>query len=248
MPVSQETFQDHARDGEATQYRALSVSAIFSVLLGALSAFAFWHPILWIVPVAAAVLSLFAIRRIDSRPGELFGRGLAVLALSVSLVCLSAAASRHGLLVYRAQADARELGLLWFEALRDGRPELAAQLTLTPGNREPEGTDLVAFYQSEPGQSERLRIFLSDSIVRAVLKLGKSARIRYLGTEQHRDSGRKEVVFAAYAVTYEEDEALKSFFVRVVLERSITSPRQASAWWVHQDSLYTSAPEALKGP
>lgn len=246
MPdIEQVTFTGHPDDASATSYRAISAMAVASLLVGLLSVLAFWHPVLWIVPIAGVTLGLLAIARIDRRDSELLGRGLAVVAICLSLIMLSAATSRYGLLNYRARVAARELGFRWFDALRDGNPELASQLSLEPLKREPEGTDLAAFYRSEPGALDHLRKFVADPVIKAMLTLGPKARVRYVETKGHVDDGRKERLAGIYAVTYEEDGERKTFFVQLNLVRFMASPRQAAQWWVAGDALQDDPPDGL---
>jgi hypothetical protein len=246
MPdIEQRTYADHPEGAGESRYRAVSVLAIVSLLVSLLAVLAFWHPVLWVVPIAAVVLGLLAVVRIDRRENELLGRGLAILAICFSLFTLSAAASRYATINYRARTAAQELGLRWFEALRNGNPELAAQLSMEPLQRESDGTDLQAFYRGEPGASDYLKRFVNDAVVKALLKLGTSARVRFLETVEHLDDGRKERFYGIYAVTYEEGGELKTFFVQLGLVRFVASPRQAAHWWVSRDTLLTGPPNIL---
>jgi len=246
MPeIEQGTYTEEPEGAGESHYRAVSVLAIASLLVSLLSVLAFWHPILWIVPVAGVVIGLLAILRIDRHGGELLGRGLAIFAICLSLFVVSAAASRYGTVNYRARTAAREMGLRWFEALRDGNPELAAQLSIEPLQREDDGTDLQAFYRTEPGAGDYLRRFVDDVVVKALLTLGPSAHVRFLETVEHLDDNRKERYYGVYAVTYEEAGELKTFFVQLGLVRYVASPRQAPHWWVARDTLLTRPPAIL---
>ena len=246
MPdIEQGTYPDSSEEAGASDYRAVSAMAIASLLVSLLAVLAFWHPVLWIVPIAGVVLGLLAVWRIDRRESELLGRGLAVVAICLSLVALSAAASRYGMLNYRAGLASREMGLRWFEALRDGNPELAAQLSLEPQQREADGTDLQAFYRSEPGATEYLVRFVAEPVVKAVLKLGPSAGVRFIETLEHIDDDRKERFYDIYAVTYRDDGELKTFFVRLGLVRYTATPRQPAQWWIASDKLLTDPPDFL---
>ena len=246
MPdTEQGTITDRPDDVDAAEYQAVSAMAVASLVVGLLALLAFWHPIMWIMPVAGVALGVVAVSRIDRRPNELLGRGLAVFAICLSLVTLSAASSRYALLNYRARIAARELGFLWFEALRDGNPELACQLTREPLFRVQAGDDLAAFYRGEPGASEFLSRFVADSVVHALLKLGPAARVRYVETAGHEDDGPRERIYSVYAVTYDEEGERKTFFVQLGLQRSNASPRQADQWWIARTTLLPGPPTSL---
>ena len=176
MPdIEQGTITNRPDDLARRSYRAVSALAIASLVASLLALLAFWHPILWIVPVAGVALGMLAIARIDRRENELLGRGLAVFAICFSLVILSAARFPLRPVAVPSPGRARELGFLWFEALRDGNPELACQLTREPMHRIEAGEDLAAFYRGEPGAAEFLNRFVADPVVKALLKLGPAA-------------------------------------------------------------------------
>src|SRR5471032_223907 len=63
--IQQETFTDRPDDADAAEYQAVSAMAIVSLLVGLLSLLAFWHPVLWIMPVGGAAIGLLTIRQIE---------------------------------------------------------------------------------------------------------------------------------------------------------------------------------------
>jgi len=71
------------RTGVELEYRAVSVPAVIALVLGLLSVLAFATRIFWVLPVAACLAALYAIRRIKSAPSEWTGLRLAYAGLAL---------------------------------------------------------------------------------------------------------------------------------------------------------------------
>ena len=77
----------HARRGEEQygRYRAVSTSAVASLVCGVLSISTVFNWFLALIPAAGIVLGRFALGRIRATPEELTGRGLALWGLGLSV-------------------------------------------------------------------------------------------------------------------------------------------------------------------
>lgn len=84
MSIDLETYEPAAEYYE--QYRALSTSAVASLIVGVLSSLAFLDWTLAIVPVIGVALALTSLRKIRRDSDELTGSGLATSGLALSLV------------------------------------------------------------------------------------------------------------------------------------------------------------------
>ncbi len=73
-------------DKPVAGYHALSALAVSSLALGALSALAFVHHALAVIPLAAIVLGLLALRRIRRSPQELTGTREALAGIALAVV------------------------------------------------------------------------------------------------------------------------------------------------------------------
>ena len=80
-----------AADEEVARYRAISSLAVAGLLAGLLSPLAMFAAVLWLVPLAAVVLSGLALRRIATRSPELVGRPAALAGLLLGTAFLVAA-------------------------------------------------------------------------------------------------------------------------------------------------------------
>ena len=67
-------------------YCAVSLPAMAGLLLGLASGLAFLHPMLWLVPLLAIGVCLFALRQIDRYVPNLTGRAAARIGLSLAVI------------------------------------------------------------------------------------------------------------------------------------------------------------------
>ena len=127
-----ETSKDATAGDGTIQYRAVSGLAVLALALGVLSAAAMVGPVLWSIPILAAIVALIAMRRIRSSE-DLVGWNIAFLGLLYMLMAtpqaragglfagLAATPGLHlALGIASALASYVNLGLLWRWLRRDG--------------------------------------------------------------------------------------------------------------------------------
>ena len=119
-----------AADEEVARYRALSSLAVAGLLAGLLSPLAMFAPVLWLVPLAAVVLSGLALRRIAARWPELVGRPAALAGLMLGVAFLVAAPVDDLVYRYFLRQQARQFAEIWIDAVRHGEVYKAHQLML----------------------------------------------------------------------------------------------------------------------
>lgn len=71
---------------ELGQYQAVSLSAVFALLLGLISPLAFLSPILVMIPVLGTIVSLVALSKLRVAGGGLIGARLARIGLILAIV------------------------------------------------------------------------------------------------------------------------------------------------------------------
>ncbi len=74
MPDRPFSLKFDAADEEVVRYRAVSSLAVAGLMAGLLSLLAMFATVLWLLPLAAVVLSGLALRRLAARGPELVGR------------------------------------------------------------------------------------------------------------------------------------------------------------------------------
>ena len=157
--------------GEFGEYQAVSALAVASLIAGVASATALVGVALWIVPVVGILLSWLALIRIGRSAGLLTGRPLALAGLGLA-VCFGAAAITDHLQAKRLAArDAQYVASQWFEALAQGKPEVADQWTRGPGTRagavSPEL--LKSYYDGDKEPSAGLAKFVGQKVIAVLL-------------------------------------------------------------------------------
>ena len=195
-------------------------------------------PLLWAVPVIAGAVCVRAFGQIKQKAPVMIGRKAALVGLWLAVFWLTAAYSDWAYFRWRIRDEARQAALFWFDLLAKDRPELAYQLTLVPQQRHALDERIWDFYvdsESEagkwftnlknyvaPGQSEE-----SPNLVRTLLALGNSAKVRYLGTLDQFYVESKYIVDQMYAVTFVESGEKKTFFVLVRMARDLEGGNHA---------------------
>ncbi|MGI6415600.1 MAG: hypothetical protein ACOX1P_08030 [Thermoguttaceae bacterium] len=224
---------------EVLEYRPLCGLAVAGLILGLFSWLAILHIGFSVVALAAILAAVASMIRIARTPG-MIGRGLAVAGCFLAIFWTAAAWAKDMTHARLMDSQSREFGLLWFEFLRNNEPAKAMELGNHPAGRQPFNSTLIDYYLTDRDRYESFQGFVANPEVRALLKLGDQAQVRFYQAEDQ-DEERAVQVFA---VTYEEGGAKKTFFVRLVLHRAILADKHVSGWYV-EASRGPITPEAL---
>ncbi len=216
----------------APEYRSVSVSAVISSLLAALSPAALLHPVLWMIPTVAFLLGAAAWVRIKRRPG-LIGRTAALIGCLVGGFVLATAVADHTIYQHLLSVESGKFGMQWFAYLADRAPQKAYALTLPPKHRPGLIRDEVVweFYRTGPQWRRELDAYVKDRLVRTLLAMGRDARVRYLGCEGFGPSGDHLAAYPLFAVSFGDGDRKTTFFVRMTIEKQMFGP-QVGAWRV----------------
>jgi hypothetical protein len=214
-------------DADLAAYRALAPQAVAGLIFGLLAPLAMVDPLLWALPALGTIFSVWGLRRIRSRKGELIGRKLAWPGLVLSLLFLALAPA--DLLAYRwmIRSEARQFSALWFRYLSQEEPQKAFQLYQSPQFRQPLDDRLWDYYRHTPQQRDALNKFVKLPVVRTLLALGPKAQVRFYQTGGEGREDDNDWVDQYYAATYEEQGERKSFFVLVHMSRQKLGNGQA---------------------
>jgi hypothetical protein len=232
-------------DADVVEYRAISVLALFALVLAVASVLAFAHPALWAIPLAAVLVSLLALRRIAENPNRMLGRRVAIFSLLLALSLGAAAVSRSATSIARTRQEAFLITDAWFDAVLHNRLETALELMQEPGARQSAGEDLVAHYRNDPKAGTALRSFAAMPLVRALRTVAGKATVRYLKTEEEKALIVSERVTSLWAVTYEQDGQPTTFLVRVALKRDMRAPRLVNFWEIEKAYFVERPPAGL---
>ena len=215
------------------EYRSPSGWAIAALALGLCSPVAMVGPLGWIVPAAAVVVGTVAIVRLGVPEQVKIGRRAALAGLSLGLVFIAAAPVALVTSQWCLEAEAHKVAVEWFDYLRHGEPHKASQLGVSTEVRQPLDDTLWAYYREHPEAKRELEDFARQPLVRALLALGEAAQVRFYETQQIERGSRRDELVQVYAVTYQDDDKKKSFFVRLSLDRSADPVTGRGRWRVN---------------
>ncbi len=232
-----------AEEGEnVVDYAALSPLAIASIILGALSFLAIVHPLLLVIPVIAAGISVAAMYRIARAGGDSSGRGLALAALSLAV--LFGAWSVSLWISYNAAifGQARKHCDAWLDLVQRGDLQEVYELHLEFTQRQAPKTNLKGVYgpvteqvfipvdefhsMSQEGLTLPLkfRAFWSQSPRREIALYRDQGRVTFLRYGTQRGFGAFAGVTVNelpihYQFAYEADGKKESFEFVVMMHR-----------------------------
>jgi hypothetical protein len=232
---------------EVPGYRPLSLMALFGLVLGIVSLLALVHPVFWLVPAVAVGVNAVALWRIAQAAPPMIGRRLGQMGLALSLILLVAAPAHVFLDMWIMRVRALRLADQWFGYLANNKPHLAHRLTMdAPGAIPKDEEEVWGFYRAAFSAEQSLREWLYKPEVRALLRLGRRARVRLYRVLRQTPLSRGQLVEARYAVTFEEGGKPKSFLVDVAIKRAKFYESGVVVWNISSSDLVTELPPELK--
>ena len=177
MQETMSVFEKDQRGEE--QYHPLSLTSVVSLVVGLLSCLALAHPILYVVPVIAIVLSLVAIHRIRSADGEVTGHNFAVIGLA--LACLFGSWALAYELTSRKllSEQARWVVDQWITYVQNGELQQAHQLMLRPQDRAPRDVSLANHYLGNIKFRQAFQRVFAAEPAKAIAAAGMKSEIRF---------------------------------------------------------------------
>jgi hypothetical protein len=218
-------------DDEVVAYRSLSSLALAGLLAGLLSPLAFFGFSLWLLPLAATVVSALALRQIAVQAPNLVGRKAALTGLLLGVTILVAIPTNTGVYFYFIRAEARQFAAKWLEDVRNGDVLAAHQLTLDARKRSGPDVDLPALYKKREDLKKVFDLFRTQDVMRTLFALGRAAEYRYYETPQERTMDDGDYVEMTYAVTYaDEHKGKTTFFITLAMSRRV-DPESGRCDW-----------------
>jgi hypothetical protein len=213
--------------GDGTiQYRAVSGLAVLALALGVLSAAAMVGPVLWSIPILAAIVALIAMRRIRSSE-DLVGWNIAFLGLLLALLFGVAGPartiSRHHYLASRAEAFCER----FFDFLKQKNPHAAHQLRERVSMRKPLSDKLAESYAKDPGAQASLDKFVAEEPIKSLLEVGDKVKIERISTEAAGHDDRTDLFSVRYEIT---PTGRKSMLASLVVRRTLDLATGMETW------------------
>lgn len=249
-----------AETDEEIAYSSMSVLAIVGLMLGLLAPLSLVGALLWVIPIAGAVVSLAAMSRIAGSEGALVGRWAALAGLVLCIASLAAAASRTTMSKVFVSRQARDVSLEWIAAVQEG--ELAeafaqtvkgAQESSSPSptpaeNEEVDHTHDDEHSHAHPPADSPLAEFENRPVVRFLTGLGADMQASFdrdaevvIGT--HLDVRITQL----YTLRPTASDAIEPKTIEVTLVRASPSAQGPQRWMVSDftsDDLQSPASSA----
>lgn len=199
-------FSGGAESPELDHYRPISPLVVVACVAALASLLAVVHPLLWIVPAVAVLLSVSAIIRLSSPQSRHGGRNAAVAALCLAALIGSYAPARTISRDRALFAESRAKTDEWLSLVQQGRVQEAHQLTQNSFDRFSGPGSLASHYAYVPpqeppsasmqdldmppggGQSpaDQLKEFVAWPVVAKLLELGDQSRVEHLRSVEKR--------------------------------------------------------------
>jgi hypothetical protein len=212
------------------EYQAISPLSVVALVLGLASPLACAGRLLWLLPVAAALVSAIALRQIALSSTGLVGRKAALVGLALAVLFGSAAPTRLASRKWILYSQARSVASGWMELVRQGQLDQAHQWTLPYIERQPPGASLATFYQASAEAKEKRDELFGQPHVARFVEAAAAGEIRFLGTDEHSVEDEVDFVFQSFAAAGRKDGRATTVKIHVVLKRSV-QPLTDRVFW-----------------
>jgi hypothetical protein len=221
---------EHLEPGVA-EYRPVSGWALAALFVGLLSFVALFHPLLWSVPMAGAVVSLIALRRISRSDVPLIGRRAALIGLAFSLLYGVAAATRVASRDYWLRSRAERLASEFIDLIRSRKTAEAYALMRQSLEKKPLKPAPGSREANQPEPKNQREMFASTEPVKTLLSLGPAAQLERLNTTIQSGPGPWQAVSVLYRVHRPDEHSLDPLEVVIYVEQMFDEDSN-ERWWI----------------
>lgn len=230
---------------QVAEYRSVSALAIISLLFGLASPLCLVWPLLLVIPLVGAALSLVALLRIAASDGVLAGRWAAVAGLALCVGFGAAAITRERVTRLLRTRQAAAFAHDWIAMVVAGGTEPAFRLTVDAARPAPRSADPAL---SAPDVVEPYDAFLERPVIQRLMAAGSDARIQFVETTSYQQPSRSQIVvhqrFTITPPPAAGDSPEPAFDVVVSLQRSRLPREQHRRWLISQVEDPQAAPSA----
>ncbi len=200
-------------------YQSVCPSAIAACILAALCPLAFFHPLLWTLPVCTLAVVVWAAIAISRQPKELLGRRAVQIALLTAVFFGTAAVTEW--FGYRSmiQNEGRQFVDSWFDLMKQGRPLEAYQLQSHPLNRRLPGRGLEAQYSVGGKSREEFDAFMEREVPKTLSDPDLHADYQFKRVVGFTDNPYREVVSLEYELSWDTFNGRKTQLVLIIASR-----------------------------
>lgn len=219
---------------QVANYRTPSVLAVVSLLLGLAAPLCVLGPLLLVVPLVGAALSVAALRRIAASDGALVGARAAIVGLVLSIVCGIAVVTHASLTRQLQSGQAAEFGREWITLVLAGDIERAFGLTTFGPRFSSPPPD-----EPPPPGGDPFEQFVDLPVMRALSAVGEEAdvlagpAVRYAAQGDGEFMVQQEYLVTPHTADAEEDGPRpQPIAVLLTLHRTRLPGESQTTWFV----------------
>jgi hypothetical protein len=223
-----ETAKDKTAGDGTIRYRAVSGMAVLALGLGVLSAAAMVGPVLWSIPILAAIVALIAMRRIRASE-DLVGWNIAFLGLLLAILFGVAGPARTISRQLYLESRAAAVCERFFEFLKEKNPHAAHQLRERASMRKVLSDKLAQGYDKDAGSQASLDKFVAEEPMKTLLEVGDKVKIERVSTETIGHDDRTDVFSIRYEITA---TGRSSMLVSIGVQRTLDLATGMETWQI----------------
>lgn len=210
------------------EYRPLSVLCVVALLAGLASPLSLAHPLLVVVPLAAAVLALLALRSLATAAQPMTGQRLAVAGLCLAMLFFGWGIAKR--LHHRAvvRASAREFAEDWLRVLAAGDRTRAHQLHVAREFRVDPHAPIEQLYETKEDAMSDMGSFFASPAIQKFLAAGSSVEFRFVEVTRQSQNQLADIVVLKYEIKGEE-----RFPMWITVRRTFRNARHDTDWELH---------------
>ena len=194
---------------EVADYKKVCPSAIVACVLAGLSPLAFFHPLMWVIPVLAVCVGVWAAMAFIRQPDELLGRRALRWAMAIAIFCGLTAFTDWAVYRYYLRQEAMSFADLWFGKLFSDKPLEAYELFSHPLNRHLPGRGLEAQYAPGGKNRENFDSYMKTDHMKILTDHDLNPSYKYLQAEFD-ETPFSEIVSLQYEISWDEMDGRKT--------------------------------------
>jgi len=215
-------------DGTLPQYRSISWAAVLAFFLGLASALAVFNVLCVAIAIAAAGLSLIALWQISAKPDIFSGRGLALIALFLSVFFMIFAPARLAMRSRVLQQRGQQLAEAFLDLLKEGKTYEAHQLA----NLKRRGPGPPSDPAADPNKltADDYRWFEETQTVQQVERINHKFDYHLELVEPSRTYSQMEIFVFRYRIVPNASPGQNPFPVWITVGREVDRKSGTPAW------------------
>jgi len=230
--MSQSTATPAHGNSDILEYGPYSGWAFAAIALGLLSIAALAGPILWFIPIVAAIVALVALRKIKRADPPLSGRYLALLGLLMALFFAAAGPAHTVTRRYYLETRAVRFAGQFMQLLKQNRRLAAYQLTLPSGLRKPLMVDQTELDTKDPKTLAAYTTFQTEPLIKSLLESDDHVKIELASADLVGSEPGRDDVAVSYRLQFPADSAAKSTTVLLDVARTLSYTGHTEQWQI----------------